>query len=249
MGEVLLVLGVAVATVLATGLGAVPVLLVGDRARGADAWLDGLVVGVMGVAAVVGLLLPALDEGGPGALSLGAAAGAAGLLWARRRLHERHTGTDPTVDADEEAATLTFGVLLVHSLPEGLALGSAMAASGALAVFVVCAIALQNVPEGTATAAAIHRAGGSRRRQFGAALLSSAPQVPGALIAWWAVDAVDAVLPFTLAAAGGAMVVLLVIELVPSAWSIASHRAGAAGGFTIGAVVTLGLSLALGTPA
>ena len=46
-----------------------------------------------------------------------------------------------------------FGVLFVHSLPEGLAIGSAYASTrSGLSAFVIAAIAIQNVPEGTAVA-------------------------------------------------------------------------------------------------
>ncbi len=242
MPEIALVTLVAVATVLATGLGALPVLAVGERAARMAPWLDGLVIGVMGVAAVAGLLRPAIDEGTPVAVGAGAVAGAAGLWWARRRLLQHEGGHGD----DAERARLTVGVLFVHSLPEGLALGSAMAAPGSVGAFVVLAIAAQNVPEGTATAIALLRAGASRRAQVGQALLTSAPQVPGALLAWVAVDAVGAVLPVSLAAAGAAMLLLVVVDLAPAA------RPGGVrslAGVVLGGGAMLGLAHVLQAPA
>ena len=50
------------------------------------------------------------------------------------------------------------------------------------------AITIQNVPEGTATAAAMQPAGYSAAKQFWGAVLTSVPQVPGALVAWFAVE-------------------------------------------------------------
>jgi len=51
---------------LATGLGAIPVLLLGERAAGMQPLLWGVAAGMMGVASVVGLTLPALEDGSPG---------------------------------------------------------------------------------------------------------------------------------------------------------------------------------------
>jgi hypothetical protein len=66
------VLGLAgAATAFATGLGAVPVFLLGDRATRLRPFLSGTTVGLMGVASVVGLLLPALDEDGGATVAAG----------------------------------------------------------------------------------------------------------------------------------------------------------------------------------
>jgi ZIP family zinc transporter len=251
MPGLLAVLLAATATVLATGLGALPVLAGGDRAERLRPWLDGVVIGVMAVAAVAGLLLPAAREGSAAAVIGGAAAGGGALWWARRRIRARFGAGGDDNGADdrpaEGRARLTFGVLLAHSLPEGLALGSAMAASGRLGTFVVVAIAVQNIPEGTATALALRRAGHGPLAQVEAAVLSSTPQIPGAVLAWLAVDAVTAVLPITLAAAGGAMLLLVAAELVPDGWrSPAPARVG--GGALAGAGVTLALALILQPP-
>jgi len=82
-------------------------------------------------------------------------------------------------------SVLVFGVLLVHSLPEGLAIGTAYASGTAgLGLFVILAIGLQNVPEGTSVAIPMEAAGFSRSRQFWAAVATSAPQSVGALIAY-----------------------------------------------------------------
>ncbi|MEJ7788482.1 MAG: hypothetical protein WKF29_01240, partial [Thermoleophilaceae bacterium] len=74
------------ATALATGLGAIPVWLLGARAEQLRPALWGLTVGLMGVASLVGLLLPALDEGSPVAVAAGLATGVAFLLVSRSAL-------------------------------------------------------------------------------------------------------------------------------------------------------------------
>ena len=85
---------------------------------------------------------------------------------------------------------LVFGVLLVHSLPEGFAIGTAFASDrDRLALFVILAIALQNVPEGTSVAIPMDAAGFGRAAQFWAAVITSAPQPVGALVAGGRSDA------------------------------------------------------------
>ena len=82
------------ATALATGLGAIPVFLLGERAEALRPLLLGFAAGVMGVASVVGLLLPGIDEGSVGSVGAGLAAGVAFLLVTRRAMRSRrpHVG-------------------------------------------------------------------------------------------------------------------------------------------------------------
>ena len=106
---------------------------------------------------------------------------------------------------------LVFLVLFVHSLPEGFAVGTAFASDRAgLSLFVILAIAIQNIPEGTSVAIPMEEAGFSRTRQFWAAVATSAPQPVGALIAFVAVEQVSSLLPLSFAFAAGAMLALIV---------------------------------------
>jgi ZIP family zinc transporter len=212
--ELVVVILAGAATALATGLGAVPVFLLGERAERLRPLLSGLAAVVMAAASVT-LLGPALDAGSPVAVAAGAAAGAVFVLGARRRLAHRgrFAGSE---HAAARRSLLVFGVLFVHSLPEGLAIGAAWAADpAAVGPFVVAAIALQNVPEGTAVAVPMAAAGYSRTRQFWGAVASSAPQPVGAALAYVLVEEVQSLLPISLAFAAGAMVAVVLAELVP----------------------------------
>ena len=205
------------ATALATGLGAIPVFLLGARAERLRPVLAGLAAAVM-VAASLALLGPALDDGTPGVVGLGAAVGAAFVLGARARLARRGRFAGPERAAARQSL-LVFGVLFVHSLPEGFAVGAAWASGTAgLGPFVVLAIALQNIPEGTAVAIPMEAAGYSRSQQFWAAVASSAPQPIGAAVAYVLVEEVRSLLPVSLAFAAGAMLAVVVSELVPELW-------------------------------
>jgi zinc transporter, ZIP family len=114
-------------TALATGLGAVPVFALGARADALRPLLWGIAAGVMSVASVVGLLAPALDEGSALAVALGLLGGVLFLLVARRALASRDVHVGALRGAGVRRSALVFGVLLVHSLPEGLAIGAAFA--------------------------------------------------------------------------------------------------------------------------
>lgn len=229
------------ATALATGLGAVPVFLLGERSHMLRPALWGFAAGTMAVASVVGLLLPALDDGTVAEVAGGAAAGAVFMLATQRLLatHDVHIGG---MDGRRARTTvLVFSVLFVHSVPEGLAIGTAYASDTAgLGLYVILAIGLQNVPEGTSTAIPMEAAGFGRAQQFWAAVLTSAPQPIAAVVAFLAVEQVSSLLPVSFGFAAGAMLALVAFELVPQALSDARW-----GGAVLGAISGAGVMLLL----
>jgi ZIP family zinc transporter len=235
----------ASATMFATGLGAVPVWLLGTRAATLTPFLLGVAAGVMGVASIVGLLLPATEEGSVWDVLIGLAVGGLLLGVARRRLDHESAFMGRSGPSARTSA-LVFAVLFVHSLPEGLAIGTAYASDReGLSLFVILAIAIQNIPEGTSVAIPMEAAGYSRSRQFWAAVGTSAPQPIGALVAYLAVEQVNALLPISFAFAAGAMLSLIVIELLPEAYK-ERRFLGPTAGLALGAAVMMVLDLALG---
>lgn len=244
MPDVVLLLLAASGTALATGIGAIPVFYLGDRAAQLTPLLLGFAAGVMGVASIAGLLVPAGEEGSALAVIGGLAVGACllGVIW---KLSPQATFMGHA-DSGARTSALVFGVLFVHSLPEGFAIGTAFASDRAgLSLFVILAIAIQNIPEGTSVAIPMAASGFSRRRQFWAAVTTSAPQPVGALIAFLLVEQIESLLPFSFAFAAGAMLALIAVELLPQAYS-GRARLGPSAGIAIGAAVMLGLSFALG---
>ena len=233
------------ATALASGLGAVPVFLLGRRAEALRPALWGLAAGVMTVASIVGLLLPALDEGSVAEVGAGLVAGIAFLLVSRAVVDRSEWVRGSGRRVGVRASVLVFVVLFVHSLPEGFAIGTAYASdTEGLALFVILAIAIQNIPEGTSVAIPLQQTGAGPWRQFWAAVASSAPQPLGAVIAYLLVEEIAALLPFSFAFAAGAMLALVVAELVPDAVAGGTWL-GAAAGFVGGAVVMLAISAVL----
>jgi zinc transporter, ZIP family len=233
-------------TALATGLGAVPVSRLGARADQIRPALWGLTVGLMTVASIVGLLLPAFDEGSTATVLAGLAVGVAFLLVSRRLLERRDIHVGALHGAGVRRSVLVFGVLLVHSLPEGFAIGTAFASeTEGLGLFVILAIALQNIPEGTSVAIPMEAAGFARRQQFWAAVATSAPQPIGALIAFGLVKQIESLLPFSFAFAAGAMLALVLVELAPQAYRRGSLPMATAG-TAVGALLMVLLAVAFG---
>ncbi|HEU4945242.1 MAG TPA: LPXTG cell wall anchor domain-containing protein, partial [Solirubrobacterales bacterium] len=123
MPDTIVLVLAAFGTALATGLGAIPVFFLGERAAQLTPLLLGFAAGVMGVASVAGLLLPATEEGSAAAVVGGLLAGAALLGLVRRRLDSRASFLGRS-GAGARTSALVFLVLFVHSLPEGFAIGT-----------------------------------------------------------------------------------------------------------------------------
>jgi ZIP family zinc transporter len=245
MPDLIVLVAAASGTAMATGLGAIPVFFLGDRAVQLTPFLLGIAAGVMAVASVFGLLIPAAEEGSVAEIAGGLLLGTILFGIARRRLKPDAAFMGRSGPGVRTSA-LVFAVLFVHSLPEGLAVGTAFASDRAgLSLFVILAIAIQNIPEGTSVAIPMEAAGFSRTRMFWAAVGTSSPQPVGAVIAYLAVEEVSALLPISFAFAAGAMLSLIVVELLPQAYA-PRRPLGPSLGVALGAATMLALSVLLG---
>jgi ZIP family zinc transporter len=213
---------------LATGVGGL--LLVAFRkpsARTLDVVI-GLTAGIMLAAAFFSLLLPALEEGTLIEVVIGFIFGCATLFAldnAVPHLHERFVERGHEAELDEarrdaqKRSILLLSALTIHNLPEGLAVGLAFAAGGPeLGLPVAVAIGAQNIPEGFAAAAPLLDAGTSKRRAVGFAFATGAVEPPAALLAAGVATGIaGAILSGGLAFAAGAMIYVVVDELIPEA--------------------------------
>jgi ZIP family zinc transporter len=238
---------------LATGLGGLALLAI---RRPTDRTLDaltGLTAGIMLAAAIFSLLVPALDRGRLGGVVAGFALGVAFLAlldYAVPHLHARfaergHALSEEQAGA-EQRAVLLLSALTIHNLPEGMAVGLAFAAGGPeLGVPTAVAIGVQNVPEGFAAAAPLLKAGASRKRAIGFAAATGAVEPPAALLAAAAAGIAGGLLVGGLAFAAGAMIYVVVDELIPESHGRGNERLATLC-FTVGFVVMLTLDNALG---
>ena len=239
-------------------------VIVGRLGRGAtfDAML-GFASGVMLAAAYWSLLEPAVSVAeAQGRLpwlppTVGLLAGAAFLAAADRLLPHLHP-TLPRGSAEGprtrwSTTTLLVLAITLHNIPEGLAVGvafGAAAAPGAVvspgtptlgaAVALAVGIALQNVPEGASVALPLRASGAGRWRSFLAGTASAAVEPLAAVLGAVAVGGVAGVLPYSLGFAAGAMIYVVLEELIPSA-----HQSGRADLVTVAALAGFALMMVL----
>lgn len=242
-----------------TALGALVVFL---AKKPGTRFLDGslgFAAGVMIAASFWSLLEPAVEItrelGLPAWLPVCAGcllgAGAMRLLdWVLPHLHPGLETPEGLKTSWGRSLLLVLAITL-HNLPEGLAVGVAFGAVGTglpgatlgSAVALTLGIALQNLPEGMAVALPIHQAGKSARESFlwgqASALVEPVAAVLGAALVLW----IRPLLPFALAFAAGAMLFVVVEEVIPEA-----HRRGHSDlvslSFLVGFVLMMGLDLA-----
>ncbi len=132
---------------------------------------------------------------------------------------------------------LIFVAMAIHSIPEGVAVGVGYASSAVydnnLGNYIALAIALHNIPEGLAVAIPMRAAGASIWRCFWAAFFTSLPQpiaaVPAAYVSWL----FQPIMPVLMGFAAGAMIFLVILELIPEALH-SSSPIRVAWAFTIG---------------
>jgi ZIP family zinc transporter len=198
----------------------------------------GFAAGVMLAASFWSLLAPAIDLAGSLGIPpwLPAASGLAlGGLFLRLMdavLPHLHLGFPPEAAEGPPThwhrTTLLVTAITLHNIPEGLAVGVAFGAVGAGlelngavtlsgAVALTLGIAIQNFPEGVAVAMPMRAAGLSRLRAFMYGQLSAIVEPIAAVVGAAAVVAFRPLLPYALAFAAGAMIYVVVEELIPEA--------------------------------
>lgn len=143
--------------------------------------------------------------------------------------------------ADPTAARRLVTVHALHASSEGVAIGVAMAANLSLGVFMALAIAVHNVPEAALLSGATLRRGKGRLGAVGLVVLSNGGQPLLAVATWLLVTALPASLSLTLGFATGALLTLVMTELLP-----ASYREAGPTSIALVASVALGLVVLLG---
>ena len=206
----------AVVTALATGLGALPFALVRRPLRQWLGLANATAAGFM-LAASLALFLEGSDAGLWQTVA-GAVLGVAFVAVARRALAGREdlaVGSLRGVDALR--AVTIVAVMTVHSFSEGVGVGVAYGGGEALGIFITLAIAVHNIPEGLAISLVLVPRGARVRTAAAWSVFSSLPQPLMAIPAFLFVEAFAGLLPYGLGFAGGAMVALVLLELVPDA--------------------------------
>lgn len=238
---------------LATGVGALPIFF---WPRGPGKILDimlGFAAGVMLAAAVFCLIVPALDPeaipgGGLLVVVIGILAGALFLHALDKLIPHQHLVHKDCVDmVAARRAWLFVLAIAIHNFPEGLAVGLGFAAGPdtGRGIALAIGIGLQNIPEGLAVAIPLLLVGYSRGQALLIATITGLVEPVGALLAVTLGSTFEPILPIGLAFAGGAMIFVVVDEIIRE-----THRRGvgrlASGTLMIGFVVMMTLDHLLG---
>ncbi len=246
-----------------TALGAAGVFLSKEISRKLLDGMLGFAAGVMIAASYWSLLAPAIEIseslGVPSYLppAIGFMAGGIVLWMIDRILPHLHLNM-PMSSAEGVKTTWHRSLLLVlaitmHNLPEGMAIGVAFGAASAGipgasltgAVALALGIGIQNFPEGLAISAPLRREGFSRFRSFWYGQLSAVVEPIGAVIGAAAVVLMRQILPYALAFAAGAMIFVVIEELIPEAEQ-GDNTDIATAGALIGFTIMMVLDVALG---
>lgn len=223
--------------------------------------LLGFASGVMVAASVWSLLIPAMDMSshlGKFAFAPAAAgflAGVAFLLAMDKVIPHLHLGNAQPEGPKSrlQRTTLLMLAVTLHNFPEGAAAGAAYAGvlsgsgqismAGALALSI--GIAIQNFPEGIIISFPLRSAGAGRLKAFTAGMLSGIVEPAGAALAILLASQIAGVLPYLLAFAAGAMIYVVVEELIPESAEGEHSNIGTIG-FAVGFVIMMILDVALG---
>ena len=233
----------------------------GSMPRSFERLLTGFAAGVMVAASVWSLLIPSMEEAAHmGRLAfipavVGLWLGFLFLMVLDRLVPHLHM---PSNECEGPNCALGRSIMLVlavalHNLPEGMAVGvvlaglmsgeTAVSSAGAFALSL--GIAIQNFPEGAIISMPLHSDGMSRRRAFGYGVLSGLVEPLGAILTLLASGLVLPALPYFLSFAAGAMLYVVVEELIPE-MSEGEHSHIGTIAFAVGFSLMMILDIALG---
>jgi zinc transporter, ZIP family len=214
--EALPVFLVALGTALATGLGALPFAFNRYPTRNWLGVANSLAGGFM-IGASAGLCY----EGAQFDVTrtaIGFGSGMAFIWWTRGLIERRRVPRLGALEgADARKALLIVGVMTLHSITEGVGVGVAFGGEEALGLLISIAIAVHNIPEGLAISLVLVSRGASVRSAAGWSIFSSLPQPLIAVPAFLFVEEFTAFLPLGLGFAAGAMMWLVLADLLPEA--------------------------------
>ncbi len=249
-------------TWLVTALGAALVFVSRNPSRKLLDGMLGMAAGVMIAASYWSLLAPAIEMSEGGLLpawvpaTMGFLAGGAFLWLIDKLLPHLHPGmADPEgLPSSMKRSTLLVLAITLHNIPEGLAVGVAFGAvaSGVesatlgAAIALTIGIGLQNFPEGTAVSMPLRREGFGRWRAFMYGQASGFVEPMAGVVGAAAVLVAKPILPYALAFAAGAMIYVVVEELIPESQGSEEGTDVATIGAMLGFAVMMALDVALG---
>ena len=191
----------------------------------------GYAAGIMLGAAILGLIIPSLDEGNVWVTLAGILTGAVFLTFADKVTPHLHhiTGMDQEAHSNKQnqlnKVMLFVMAIAIHNLPEGIAAGVSFGTENVgNAITVALGIALQNIPEGMIIVSPMIIAGVPKIRVFIIACFTGFVEIVGTMIGYGKVSISTVILPFILAFAGGTMIYVVSDEMIPETHSHGYER-------------------------
>lgn len=216
--------------------------------------LLGFASGVMIAASVWSLLIPSIEMAGERIVpaAVGFLASVAFLLLVDELTPHLHLGAKKAEGPRSRLSRTAMLALAVtiHNLPEGMAVGVVFAGEGqglslSAALAVSIGIAIQNVPEGAIISMPMHAEGNSRWRSFLIGSLSGVVEPLGSVAILLLASVLGLALPYLLAFAAGAMMYVVVEELIPET-AQGTHTNLSTIGFALGFVLMMAMDVLLG---
>lgn len=239
----MLVFYAALATAIATGLGAIPFAFVRQMSARAMGMANALAAGLM-LGASFGLIAEGAQHG-VWLTVAGAATGLVFILLTQRFLAGHDVSFGEIQGASARRMLLIVVVMTVHSFAEGVAVGVSFGGGGSLASAITIAIAVHNIPEGLAISAVLRPRGASLIACAGWSVFSSLPQPLMAVPAFLFVEKFQRALPFGLGFAAGAMIYVVLVELLPEAYEAGGESHDGAPAWAPMSVVAATVTLSL----
>jgi ZIP family zinc transporter len=221
----------------------------------------GFAAGVMIAASVWSLLIPSIEEaearGLPGWIpaACGFALGVLFLLGLDSVIPHLHPFSDTPEGpvSSSKRTTLLISAVTLHNIPEGMAVGLSFALAAqhndpgmyASALALALGIGIQNFPEGAAISLPLLQEGISKRKAFGLGCMSAAVEPVFGFLAMLLASLLAPLMPWLLSFAAGAMIYVVVEELIPEA-QLDEHSHSGTLGFIAGFLIMMVLDVALG---
>ena len=241
-----------------TAAGAVPVFFTRQLNQKVMDGMLGFAAGVMIAASYWSLLAPAIElsDGDWIPATAGFLAGGISLYLIDKILPHLHLGLDITeaegIKTSWQRSILLILAITLHNIPEGLSVGVAFGAVAHMAdpamardmmlggIALAIGIGLQNFPEGMAVAMPLRREGFSRVKAFMYGQASGVVEPIAGVLGAWLVLSMERLLPYALAFAAGAMIFVVVEELIPE-----SQRGNNTDFATLGAIIGFAIMMTL----
>lgn len=222
--------------------------------------LIGFAAGVMIAASIWSLIIPAIEQNSGSSniawlpAAIGFTLGMLFLLAFDSLLPHQHLDSNEPegIKTNLSKSKLLFFSVTLHNIPEGLAVGAVMAgllSNQAIALpaalSLVIGIAIQNFPEGAIISMPMYNTGISKKKSFSYGVISGIVEPVAAIVMFFLVNQLNFLLPYFLSFAAGAMIYVVVEELIPESQN-GKHSNLATIGLMLGFVLMMILDVALG---